>query len=54
MPSFFHAATATGACARLIATQYSKECFVSGGVPHPRNLIYIEITTFAALLSAID
>jgi hypothetical protein len=20
-------------------TQHSKECFVSGGVPHPRNLI---------------
>jgi hypothetical protein len=34
--------------------QHSKECFVSGGVPHPRNLIYIRITTSAALLSAID
>jgi hypothetical protein len=21
--------------------QHSKECFVSGGVPHPRNLIYV-------------
>jgi hypothetical protein len=34
--------------------QHSKECVVSGGVPHPRNLIYIGITTSAAMLSAID